>query len=232
MKKTSLLTIGLLTSLSISVAGCKSDASPSTNAAAQAAPAAPKTATDLAPSKWKEQAPATYNAKFTTSQGAFTIKVTRDWAPLGADRFYNLVKSGYYNDIRFFRVLRKPSPFMAQFGIHGDPAVSAAWRDARIADDPVKQSNKRGFVTYAMGGPATRTTQVFINYADNANLDRGGFAPFGEVTEGMSVVDSLYADYGEGGGAPDQGAMQMKGNEYLKASFPKLDYIKTATIQP
>ncbi len=238
MTKTSILTVAAC----VGLAGCAktagtttsgASAGPSTGAKAEQTPAAPKTAADLDPAKLKEQAPATFSARFDTSKGAFTIKVTREWAPNGADRFYNLVKSGYYNDVRFFRVLRSPVPFMAQFGIHGDAAVSKAWRDAKIVDDPVKQSNKRGFVTYAMAGPGTRTTQVFINFGDNLNLDGMGFAPFGEVTEGMSVVDSLYGEYGEGsprGAGPDQGRMQSEGNTYLSASFPKLDYIKGAKV--
>jgi peptidyl-prolyl cis-trans isomerase A (cyclophilin A) len=177
-------------------------------------------------------APATYKAKFDTSKGAFEVEVHRDWAPAGADRFYNLVKNGFFDDARFFRVI---SGFMVQFGIHGDPSVSAQWRQARIPDDPVKQSNSRGMVTFATAGPNTRTTQVFINFADNAKLDGMGFAPFGQVVSGMNVVDSLYNGYGEGaprGMGPDQGRMQQEGNAYLMKDFGKLDYIKKATIEP
>ncbi len=177
-----------------------------------------------------EAAPATFRARFETSAGAFVIEVKRDWAPQGADRFYNLVKSGYYDGVRFFRVI---SGFMAQFGIHGDPQVSAAWRERRIPDDPVRQSNARGMVTFATAGPNTRTTQVFINFRDNGMLDGQGFAPFGRVVEGMEVVDRLYAGYGEGapgGAGPDQGRIQAEGNAYLERDFPKLDYIKRATI--
>ncbi len=140
------------------------------------------------PSALRETAPATYKARFETSKGAFVVDVHREWAPNGADRFYNLVKNGFYDDVRFFRVL---DGFMVQFGINGDPKISAAWREARIPDDPVKQSNKRGFITYAMAGPNTRTSQVFINYGDNSALDRQGFAPFGQVSSGMDVVDAL-----------------------------------------
>lgn len=175
-------------------------------------------------------APATFKAKFETSKGDFVIQVQRDWAPLGADRFHELVTAGYYDDVRFFRVL---DGFMAQFGIHGDPAVAAQWRSKRIQDDPVKSSNKRGFVSYAMAGPNTRTTQLFINFGDNLQLDRMGFSPFGQVVEGMEVVDQLYSAYGEGapsGRGPDQGRMQMEGNEYLAKSFPKLDWIKKAAV--
>jgi peptidyl-prolyl cis-trans isomerase A (cyclophilin A) len=157
--------------------------------------------------------------------------VTRDWAPNGADRFYNLVKNGFYDNVRFFRVI---SGFMVQFGIHGDPKTSAPWREARIADDPVKQSNKRGYITYAMAGPNTRTSQVFINFADNANLDNSGFSPFGRVISGMDVVDKLNAEYGEGaprGRGPDQGRIQQEGNAYLQRDFGKLDFVKKATIE-
>jgi peptidyl-prolyl cis-trans isomerase A (cyclophilin A) len=182
------------------------------------------------PAALTEQAPATFNANFDTSKGLFVITVHRDWAPNGADRFYNLVKNGFYDDVRFFRVI---DGFMAQFGIHGNPAVASAWRQAQIKDDPVKQSNKRGFVVFATAGPNTRTTQLFINFGDNTALDKQGFAPFGEVTKGMDVVDKIYNGYGEGaprGRGPDQGRLQAEGNAYLAKDFPKLDYVKTATI--
>ena len=182
------------------------------------------------PAGLTEQAPATFNANFDTSKGVFVVTVHRDWAPNGADRFYNLVKSGFYDDVRFFRVI---DGFMAQFGIHGTPAVASAWRNAQIKDDPVKQSNKRGYVVFATAGPNTRTTQLFINFGDNAALDKQGFSPFGEVTKGMDVVDKIYNGYGEGaprGKGPDQGRTQAEGNAYLTKEFPKLDYIKTATI--
>jgi peptidyl-prolyl cis-trans isomerase A (cyclophilin A) len=177
-----------------------------------------------------QPAPATFKAKFQTSQGDFVVEAQRDWAPLGVDRFYNLVKNGYYDGVCFFRVI---SGFMAQFGIHGDPKVSAAWRQERIQDDPVKQSNKRGYLSYAMAGPHTRTTQLFINYADNSRLDQMGFAPIGRVVEGMDVVDRLYAGYGEGapqGKGPHQGRLQTEGRAYLAKDFPQLDCIKSATI--
>jgi peptidyl-prolyl cis-trans isomerase A (cyclophilin A) len=177
-----------------------------------------------------ETAPGSFRARFETTAGDFVIEVHHDWAPQGADRFYTLVKSGYYDGVRFFRVI---SGFMAQFGIHGDPKVSAAWRGRRIPDDPVRQSNARGMVTFATAGPNTRTTQVFINYRDNGMLDGQGFAPFGRVVEGMEVVDRLFAGYGEGapnGLGPDQGRIQADGNAYLERDFPKLDYVKRATI--
>jgi peptidyl-prolyl cis-trans isomerase A (cyclophilin A) len=184
------------------------------------------------PAALTQQAPASYKVKFDTSKGPFVVEVHRDWAPNGADRFYNLVKNGFFNDARFFRVV---SGFMVQFGINADPRVAAAWRDAAIPDDPVKQSNGRGMLTFATRGPNTRTTQLFINYADNGRLDAQGFAPFGQVISGMNVVDGLFSGYGEGaprGGGPEQGRIQSEGNAYLIKEFPKLDYIKTATIVP
>ena len=177
-------------------------------------------------------APDSFKVAVETSKGTFTILAHRDWAPRGVDRFYNLVKLGYYDDTRFFRVLRG---FMAQFGMHGDPKVNAAWEPLRLEDDPVKQSNKRGTLSFATGGPNTRTTQLFINYGDNANLDGMGFAPIGEVVDGMAVVDSLYANYGEGapdGGGPDQMRIAAEGNAYLTQSFPRLDFIRRARVVP
>jgi peptidyl-prolyl cis-trans isomerase A (cyclophilin A) len=184
------------------------------------------------PAALKEQAPPVYKVEFDTSKGSFVIEVHRDWAPNGADRFYNLVKNGFYDNVRFFRVVEG---FMAQFGISGDPKVSSIWREARIKDDPVRISNKRTFVTFATAGPNTRTTQVFISFSDNSNLDAQGFAPFGQVVSGMKVVDSLYNGYGEGapgGRGPDQGRVQKEGNAYLASAFPNLDYVKKATIVP
>jgi peptidyl-prolyl cis-trans isomerase A (cyclophilin A) len=184
------------------------------------------------PAALNEKAPDTYKANFDTSKGTFTITVNRAWAPLGADRFYNLVKNGFYDDARFYRVLAN---FMAQVGIHGNPTIAKAWVNARIQDDPVKQSNRRGFVTFATGGPNTRTTQIFVNFRENVMLDKQGFAPFGEVTSGMDVVDRLYSGYGEGapdGKGPNQLRVQAEGNLYLNKDFRRLDFIKAATIAP
>jgi peptidyl-prolyl cis-trans isomerase A (cyclophilin A) len=176
------------------------------------------------------KAPEKFQAKFVTSKGEFTVEVVRAWAPQGADRFYNLVRNGFFNDARFFRVL---TGFVAQFGINGNPKVAAAWKNATIPDDPVKESNKRGTLVFATAGPNTRTTQLFINLVDNARLDQMGFSPFGSVVQGMEVVDQFYAGYGDGaprGNGPEQGRIEAQGNAYLNASFPNLDYIKTATI--
>ncbi len=177
------------------------------------------------------QAPDSFRARFATSKGDFVIAVHRAWAPLGADRFYNLVRSGYYDGVRFFRVI---PDFMAQFGIHGDTAVTAAWRERRFPDDPVRRTNMRGMVTFATAGPGTRTTQIFINYGNNDRLDAMGFAPFGEVVEGMEVVDALYGGYGEGqprGRGPDQFRLSVEGERYLARQFPRLDRINTATVE-
>jgi peptidyl-prolyl cis-trans isomerase A (cyclophilin A) len=180
------------------------------------------------PTALTEKAPAMYKVKFDTSAGAFVVQVHRDWAPLGADRFYNLVKAGFYDDVRFFRVIPN---FMVQFGINGTPSVSTIWSRAQIKDDPVKQSNKRGYITFAMAGPNTRTTQVFINFQDNGGLDKQGFAPFGEVVQGMNVVDKLNSQY-EGKPQEQFVKIQTEGNAFLNKQFPKLDYVKTATIEP
>lgn len=182
------------------------------------------------PSKLTATAPDTFKAVFDTTKGKFTIQVTRSLSPNGADRFYNLVKSGYFKDVAFFRVV---PGFMCQFGISGDPAVSANWRGASIPDDAVKGSNTRGTITFAMAGPNTRTTQLFINFGNNTFLDGQGFSPFGKVIDGMDVVDKINSQYGDGppgGSGPDQGQIQMQGNSYLKKNFPGLDYINSATI--
>ncbi len=177
------------------------------------------------PASLTARAPATYKVRFDTSAGPFVVEVHRDWAPRGADRFYNLVRNGYYDGARFFRVIPN---FMVQFGINGDPSLNRVWQTARIQDDPVKESNLRGYITFATAGPNTRTTQVFINYKNNSGLDRQGFAPFGQVVEGMEVVDKINAQYRE---RPQQAKVQAEGNAYLNSNFPKLDYIKKATIE-
>jgi peptidyl-prolyl cis-trans isomerase A (cyclophilin A) len=177
-----------------------------------------------------KQSPEEFKVKFETSKGDVVIKVTRSLSPLGADRFYNLVRNGFYNEVRFFRVI---SGFMAQFGLSGDAEISKAWYNAVIKDEPAKASNTRGMVTYAMRGANTRTTQLFISYGNNSFLDKQGFTPFGEVVEGMEVVDSFYAEYGEGpprGEGANQQRIQAEGNVYLIASFPKLDYIKKVYV--
>jgi len=178
------------------------------------------------PAQLKETAPEKFQVKFETSKGDFIVDVTRAWAPNGADRFYNLVKNGFYNDCRFFRVVKN---FMVQFGINGDPKISRAWREANIPDDKLKESNVRGYVTFATAGPNTRTTQLFISFGDNSFLDKQGFTPFGRVSKGMNVVDSINHEFGE---KPNQGQIQMEGNAYLQKTFPSLDYIKSATLIP
>jgi peptidyl-prolyl cis-trans isomerase A (cyclophilin A) len=182
----------------------------------------------LNPAQLNETAPEKFKVKFDTSKGEFMVEVTRAWAPNGADRFFNLVKNGFYDNCKFFRNIEG---FMVQFGINGNPKINAGMMKARIKDDPVTQSNKRGYITFAMGGPNTRTTQLFINYGDNSRLDKDGFSPFGKVTKGMSVVESLYNQYGgKPGDAQEQ--IQLEGNAFLEKNFPKLDFIKTATIVP
>lgn len=165
--------------------------------------------------------------KLECTCGDFTVEIHDDWAPKGAARFLGLVEEGFFTGVRFFRVVTKPRPFIVQFGIHGEPEVAAKWRDQRFPDDPVKQSNRKGTLTFATAGPNTRTTQLFINYGDNAFLDGQGFSPIGEVIEGMDIVEAISDEYGE---APDQGRIQQKGNAYLESSFPNLDYIKSATV--
>jgi len=209
-----------------------------TQKSAPAAPAAPASlgsaapAVLLAPEQAAPQAPALFKARFTTTKGDFVVEVHRDWAPRGADRFYNLVKTGYLDDVAFFRAI---DGFMVQFGIHGSGAVNAKWRSARIQDDPpAGQTNARGMVTFATSGPDSRTTQLFVNYRDNPNLDGMGFTPFGKIVSGMEIADSLYKGYGEGapgGAGPRQDLAQSEGNAYLRRDFPLLDYVKTARLE-
>ena len=204
-----------ITTAALLLAGCSSAPAPST--AEKKIPV-------------EELAPAVFRVRFETSKGPFVIEASKDWAPRGTDRFFELVKSGFYDDARFFRVLPR---FVIQFGINQDPKVSALWTQLQIVDDPSKQSNTRGMVTFAKRGPNTRTTQIFINMADNLSLDGSGFAPFGKIVEGMEVVQKLYAGYGEmspNGNGPDPSKIQAMGNEYLIRNFPQLDFIKTARV--
>lgn len=184
------------------------------------------------PSLATETAPDAFRVKLETTKGDVVILVNRSWAPNGVDRFYNLVKIGYYSDVAFYRVIRG---FMAQCGFSPDPKISAAWSRKKIADDPILQANTRGMVTFAMGGPNSRTTQFFINFADNSYLKQhGAFAPFGKVISGMDVMDSIYDGYGEGtprGRGPDQARVAREGASYLRKSFPSLDYIIRATLE-
>jgi len=178
------------------------------------------------PSALAETAADVYRARFETTKGTFVVEVHRDWAPLGADRFFNLVKNGFYDGTRFFRV--RPG-FMAQFGLHGNPDIQSAWQRAFLRDDPVRQKNLRGFVSFTTEGrPQSRFTQIFINYGDNSRLDLDGFAPFGQVVSGMDVVDKLFAPPDQQ--QPDQRRILREGNEYLQKEFPQLDFVKKASI--
>lgn len=206
---------------------------PGTLSPAQAARPRPRTTASsdsrpslLRPASLTAKAPAEFKVSFTTTCGDFVVQVHRDWAPLGADRFYNLVRHGFFTNASFFRVVPN---FVVQFGLSANPAISKVWQDARIQDDPVKQSNKRGTIVFAMAGPNTRTTQFFINFKDNARLDGMGFAPFGEVVEGMENVDKIYAGYGE---QPRQDLIVDQGDAYLAKNFHELDKIKLARVVP
>ncbi len=198
------------------------------------APVAPRISPLLDPQSptMNEPAPGPFRVLFRTTKGDFVVRVEPEWAPRGARRFYNLVREGYYDGVRFFRVV---DGFVAQFGLHPDPAVTAAWREASIPDDPVREGNRRGTLTFAMAGPDTRTVQLFVNLVDNSRLDAMGFAPFAEVVEGMEVVDALHGEYGEGpprGSGPDQGRIMREGEPYLAGGFPLLDLIQSAVILP
>ena len=207
-------------------------AAPASAPAAASAPTpAPRAGYDralLRAAMLKDKAPETFQVKFTTTRGDFVVTVNRAWAPIGADRFYNLVKHHFYDNASFFRVV---PGFVVQFGISAYPPVAAAWEKANILDEPVTQSNKRGYLTYAKTGmPNTRSTQIFINLKENAGLDRQGFSPFGFVdAQGMKVVDMLYDQYGDSGG-PDQDQISKLGKPYLDKGWPKLDSIKSATL--
>ena len=180
----------------------------------------------LTPASLHAKAPDLFKAQFTTTKGDFVVEVHRDWAPLGADRFYNLVKNGFFTNAAFFRVV---PGFVVQFGLSANPEVNKAWEHAAIKDDPVMGSNKRGMLVFATAGPNTRTTQLFINFADNSRLDAMGFAPFGTVTDGMDVVDKIYPGYGQN---PDQGLITEQGDAYIAKNFPMIDKIKMAKVLP
>jgi peptidyl-prolyl cis-trans isomerase A (cyclophilin A) len=195
---------------------------------------APKAAL-ATPSALKEQAPEKYSVKFVTTKGDFVIEVTRKWAPLGADRFYNLVKNNYFTNAHFFRVIPN---FIVQFGMNADPKINRVWERANIPDDKVTQSNVLGTIVFATAGKNTRTTQLFINLGDNSeSLNPQGFAPFGKVTQGLNIVQKLYGGYGDspsmgtGGKGPEQGRISAEGKPYLDKNFPQLDSIKYAVIQ-
>ena len=229
----------LTLALTCGLAACDSKPSPEagTTTTAAAPSAAKPTASASAkpqgppllnPAAANDKAPEKFKAKFETTKGDFVIEVTRDWAPRGADRFYNLVKIGFYKDIALFRVV---DGFVVQFGIHGDPEVSNAWSKAYIMDETVKESNKQWMVTYAKADADTRSTQVFINLQDNTDLDKKGFSPFGKVISGQDVMKKLYSGYGEKvmGRGGNTEAFKL-GNAYFKDKWPKLDYIKSASI--
>ena len=179
----------------------------------------------LNPDEFKDIAPDQFNVIVKTTKGDFKLELHRDWAPNGVDRFYNLVKGGFFSDIAMFRMVRG---FVVQFGIHGSPLVSGAWREANIKDDPVRETNAKGTLTFATAGRDTRTTQLFINLQDNKRLDQMGFSPIGKIVEGMDVIEKLNFEYGE---RPNQGRIQGQGNAYLKTQFPNLDYIISMTIE-
>jgi peptidyl-prolyl cis-trans isomerase A (cyclophilin A) len=204
-------------------------AAPAAAAPKPAAPAAPASNRLLSPATLTAKAPEMFKVKFDTTKGPVVLLLHRDWAPKGVDRFYNMTRNGFFTGVRFFRVMPN---FMAQFGINGNPAVNDAWEKARLADDPPNgKSNVRGILTYGTTGqPNSRGTQLFINYKDNSYLDKQGFVPIGEVVEGMEVVDMLYADYGA---APqnEQGTLVSQGNKFMQTKYPKLDYIKAATVE-
>jgi len=205
-------------------------AAPKTAAPATTAPKAPAPNRLLNPAALTAKAPEMFKVKFDTSKGVFVVEVHRDWAPIGVDRFYNLVRNGFYTNARFFRAL---AGFMVQFGMNATPAIQNVWGAPaqNLKDDPVKQSNKRSYITFANAGPSSRSTQLFINLVDNTFLDPESrhFAPFGQVVEGMDVVDMLYTGYGKEN-VPDQQRITAEGNAYLNREYPKLDYIKTATV--
>jgi len=202
-------------------------APPAKKAASKGAPASGGAPSLMNPGSLRAKAPDLYKVQFTTTKGDIVIEIHRDWAPLGADRFYNLVRAGFFTDAAFFRVVPN---FMVQFGLSANPAVNQAWSHSDFRDDPVKESNKRGYITFAKtAAPNSRSTQLFINFKDNAFLDSQGFAPFGMVVEGMDVVDKINSSYGE---RPDQGRITAEGKAYLDKNFPQLDRITAAKVLP
>ncbi|MFY9728619.1 MAG: peptidylprolyl isomerase [Bryobacteraceae bacterium] len=224
--------IALFAAGAMALAGCSSSSEPKKEESSAQAPAQqPQTQATApqkqeAPASFQVRAPAVFHVTFDTTKGPVVVEVRRDWAPIGADHFYELVKSGYFDGCRFFRVVPH---FIVQFGIAGDPAVTRKWKEPALADDPVLHHNVRGTLVYATAGPNTRTTQLFLNLVDNTHsLDGQGFAPFGTVISGMDAVDAIYPGYGE---APEQGAIESQGNAYLQGQFPRLDFIRKATIQ-
>jgi peptidyl-prolyl cis-trans isomerase A (cyclophilin A) len=223
--KAILTSIALCASL-LAAAQTPAPKTPATKASpTRTAPSTPRPSL-LNPASLHAKAPAVFKARFTTTAGDFVVEVHRDWAPIGADRFYNLVRNGYFTNASFFRVV---PGFVVQFGLSANPAINKVWKDANIQDDPVIQSNKRGFLVFATGGPNTRTTQLFINFGDNSRLDGMGFAPFGTVVEGMDVVDKIFPGYGE---SPRQDLLTDQGDTYVTANFPKIDKIKLARLVP
>jgi len=230
--RASLLAVVIVASAAVAAAQTAPKPAPKPGAAqgaAAARPAAPAVNRLLNPAALTAKAPEEFKVKFDTTKGPILIEVHRAWAPKGVDRFYNMVRAGFFSNVRFFRVIPN---FMAQFGVNGDPAVNAAWEKVRLTDDPPNgQKNVRGMLTYGTTGqPNSRGTQLFINYKDNSYLDAQGFVPIGQVVEGMEAADMLNAEYGS---APqnNQGRIAAEGNKYLQANFPKLDYIRTATIE-
>jgi len=219
------LWLPLAAGVCMALAGCSSSNETKSESKSEPPKEAPAPAATPAPTApTKGQVPDVFKVNMDTSKGLVVLEVHRDWAPIGADHFHELVQKKYYDGNRFFRVLKG---FVVQFGLNGDPAVTGHWDNNNLPDDPVKEHNDRGTLVYATAGPGTRTTQLFINLGNNRRLDADGFAPFAKVISGMDVVDSLYGGYGED---PDQNLIKSRGNAYLNEHYPKLDYIKTATI--
>ena len=214
----------LATALTVAIllAACK-EKTPSADTT-RAMPAPAETAKKAPPPPPAPAAPDSFRVSLETSAGTITLELLRSWSPKGVDRFYQLVNEGYFTDVRFFRVVPK---FVAQFGMHPDPATNRKWKEANLMDEPVTHGNARGTLTFATAGPNTRANQFFLNLVDNKQLDAAGFTPIGRVVAGLKVVDALYSGYGE---TPDQSSIGAEGNAYLTKDFPKLDYIKSAKV--